>query len=223
MRFIMQFWTDKEIETLKQRYPTTFNNELCKILGKTISSIINKAHRLRLKKSDVFLNEFRRKGMLRAKNAHLELGDYRLWSDAEKQELIKLYNAGEPTPKIADRLKRSESATRNMMKVLRLLGRDKRRVSGLKAEKLAQSIMEQQGWRIIQKGGNNLPFDYIAEVNGEIFVIDVKSGTLNEDISAFMRFLALPYKHAFIYVVLGKVFFMPVYDIKMICRVTKGV
>lgn len=211
----MRFWTEEEIDILRERYPNTVNAELAEILGRTRVSITLKASKLRLKKNPNFLTKFRQKAVLKATNTHLERGDYRLWTEKEKQKLVKLYYDGVPTIKIVKTLRRTDCAVRGMMATLGLHGRDKRRIRSLEAERLAKNIMRKQGYKIIERGGNNKPFDYLVSINGELFAIDVKSGTFCESPSTFMNFLKLPYKRAFLYVVSDRFFFMPVHEIKL--------
>lgn len=58
-------WTKAEVTILKRLYRTHSNAEIAKVLGRKVSSVVFKAHRLRLSKGIRRLREMGRENILR--------------------------------------------------------------------------------------------------------------------------------------------------------------
>jgi DNA-binding CsgD family transcriptional regulator len=58
-------WTKAEVAILKRLYRTHSNSEIAKVLGRKVSSVVFKAHRLRLSKGIRRLREMGRENILR--------------------------------------------------------------------------------------------------------------------------------------------------------------
>jgi DNA-binding CsgD family transcriptional regulator len=63
-------WTRSEIAILKRLYRTHSNAEIAKLLGRKVSSVVFKAHRLRLSKGIRRLREMGRENIRRRWKAH---------------------------------------------------------------------------------------------------------------------------------------------------------
>lgn len=63
-------WTRSEISILKRLYRTHSNAEIAKLLGRKVSSVVFKAHRLRLSKGIRRLREMGRENIKRRWKAH---------------------------------------------------------------------------------------------------------------------------------------------------------
>jgi DNA-binding CsgD family transcriptional regulator len=63
-------WTRSEIAILKRLYRTHSNAEIAKVLGRKVSSVVFKAHRLRLSKGIRRLREMGRENICRRWKAH---------------------------------------------------------------------------------------------------------------------------------------------------------
>lgn len=59
----MPRWTDAEIEILKREYPLKSNVEIARDLGRSVKSVVSKAHTLQLKKSGDRLREMGRQNV----------------------------------------------------------------------------------------------------------------------------------------------------------------
>jgi IS30 family transposase len=66
----------------------------------------------------------------------------RFWTDHERDELKKLFDQGWPVRKIAWRLKRSNSAIRREMLLLRLFVRDRQAASQAQDELAADLVVQ---------------------------------------------------------------------------------
>ena len=58
-------WTKSEIAILKRLYRTQSNSEIAKVLGRKVSSVVFKAHRLRLSKGIRRLREMGKENILK--------------------------------------------------------------------------------------------------------------------------------------------------------------
>ncbi len=58
-------WTKSEITILKRLYRTQSNSEIAKVLGRKVSSVVFKAHRLRLSKGIRRLREMGKENILK--------------------------------------------------------------------------------------------------------------------------------------------------------------
>ncbi len=63
-------WTRSEIAILRRLYRTHSNAEIAKVLGRKVSSVVFKAHRLRLSKGIRRLREMGRENIRRRWKAH---------------------------------------------------------------------------------------------------------------------------------------------------------
>ncbi len=68
-------WTRSEIAILKRLYRTHSNAEIAKVLGRKVSSVVFKAHRLRLSKGIRRLREMGRENIRRRWKAHNRRND----------------------------------------------------------------------------------------------------------------------------------------------------
>ncbi len=68
-------WTRSEIAILKRLYRTHSNSEIAKVLGRKVSSVVFKAHRLRLSKGIRRLREMGRENIRRRWKAHNRRND----------------------------------------------------------------------------------------------------------------------------------------------------
>jgi DNA-binding MarR family transcriptional regulator len=84
-------WTAKEVALLKELYPECPIGEIAKRLGRTTSTVKNRAYRLGLKRKS-------------------SLG--KLWTAEEVQLLIELYSTHEDIQDIAERIGRTPNAVR---------------------------------------------------------------------------------------------------------------
>ena len=53
----MPRWTEAEVELLRKRYPTRSNLEVASELGRSVKSVVSKAHGLKLRKDEQRLRE----------------------------------------------------------------------------------------------------------------------------------------------------------------------
>ena len=70
-------WTRSEIAILKRLYRTHSNAEIAKLLGRKVSSVVFKAHRLRLSKGIRRLREMGRENIRRRWKAHNRKNNHR--------------------------------------------------------------------------------------------------------------------------------------------------
>lgn len=63
--FKMPRWTPEAVALLRERYDETSNLELARLLGRSIKSVVSKAHNLGLRKSEARLKDMGRENVMR--------------------------------------------------------------------------------------------------------------------------------------------------------------
>lgn len=201
-------WTNEEENLLKKEYVTVLNKVLVKKLGRSINSIQKRAGILNLHKTPEFMREYLKTTIQMAYDAKVKRKMIKPWSKEDDNTLRKLCDGSLLISQIAKRIDRSWGSVHNRIRKLGLSTRNIPKLSGKEGEKLAELFFKEKKWEIIERGGNNKPFDFIVELNGKRYAIDVKHGSIVISRDTFMRFVALPYEHAIFYVTPEKRFFM---------------
>lgn len=209
-------WTEDEINLLKKLHPSMPNNEIARRLDRPRYSIENKAKKLGLIKSPEFKRKMYEKLVEMGLEAKMKKGLMKLWTTKEDERLTQLCGKSFLS-EIARQMGRSRSSVKDRLRKLGLSCNNPARFSGLEGEKMAGSFFERSGWKIVRKGCGNKPFDFIVQINGETYVLDVKHGSLSiSRYSTFERFMAVSRgdKHAFLYITPDKkIFFIPIEEI----------
>ena len=163
-------WTKQEVEMLKKLYPTNSTRDLVDIFKRSYNSILGKAKSLGLKKDPAFLRETLLKAQKRACETRKDS-----WTKSDLEKLKEMYESGLSIREIARILGRGEAATRVRASKLGLRrALDEANKNGRLGEKIAEDIIKHKGWKIIEKGTPNSPFDFIVEINRKRFILNVK-------------------------------------------------
>jgi len=59
------YWREKDLAVLRQFYPSVENERIALLLGRSVASVISKAHRIGLRKSRHFISLISRDNVLR--------------------------------------------------------------------------------------------------------------------------------------------------------------
>lgn len=206
----MRPWTEEEERKLRELYPVTDANELANLLMRTRDAVVARASSLGLKKDSAFLHQIRTLAWRKGKK------EERRWKESEDEELRRLYlQEYLSVEEIATKLNRTVSAIRNRVRFLGIYrAGDQRNEVGDEGEKLAEEYFGEKGWEILKKGNPITPYDFIVNINGVAFAINVKyahAGDFGISIQNILRLISEKYKPAFLIIDQSKnVYFMPI-------------
>jgi Holliday junction resolvase len=203
-------WTNEDDRVLRELYPVTETRELAQMLGRTEDAVNARASFLGIKKDPVFLKKIRTLAWRRGE----KLG--KLWKKEEDDLLRRLYlEEYLPVEEIAKKLNRTVSAIQNRVRILRIYrAGDEANETGDEGEKLAEEYFKEKGWKVLKKGGAITPYDYIVDINGTNFALNVKysaSGNVALDTHNIARLITSGGKPAFLIIdKLQNVYLMPI-------------
>jgi hypothetical protein len=171
-------WSKYEVEKLKELLSEGLTQkQIAQVLSRTHKSVIGKAKQLGLRTNPNTLKnmwrEFGKFGWV--KRPVRKTG--RLWTKEEIEKLRMLYFNGTPVVEIAKQLNRTPSAIHLQLvrhKIRREISNVKKGVIG---EEKAEKIMVKLGWKIVERGHRQAPYDFLVERNGQQCLVDVKSGS----------------------------------------------
>jgi len=213
-----KYWTESEIKTLCKMYPHHSINEISTTLKRSEQSVKDKASRLRLTSTED-RKDFVRKQRTRS---ILQACGFKIWTREEDNKLRMQYPRTS-TRKLAQILGRSVCSIRNRADLLKLrkdmsfaeqYTGNETAFSGAEGERMAEIFLKKKQWKILKRGKNNSPFDFIVETqDGEKYAINVKHGSWGfaVDKSNLLRLSAIEAIPAILFVFNNKkAFFMPI-------------
>jgi len=174
-------WTEKETNLLIELFPKERINKIAEKLGRPISSIEQKAGRIRKSRGTLLRSRYwwtnEEKDTLRllwkshtvmeianilnrprksVQHKAMELGliKYRKWDEKRIKTLRNLWNSEKSIADIASKMGISKALVSRMASKLQLKRKFSypRHLKGFDGEKAAEKLFRQQGWRIVERG-----------------------------------------------------------------------
>ncbi len=156
-------WTQDEDEFLKRHYEKDPHKEIAKKLGRTVKAVRRRVGMLGIKKVDIHSRGFVR----------------RVWTAEEEDLLLKLY----PTTSIAEIARRLKRSYHSIWIKAQRLGVNRKTEHVWKGgnpapnnegERKAEIFLKERGWKIIERGTSNTPYDFVIEKGNKKYSINVK-------------------------------------------------
>lgn len=115
--------------------------------------------------------------------------------------MLSLYKHGKTRREIAHVLHRTLPSVEEKMRRMGLHYRNEAVSNGKKGEMLAIDLFNKKRWKIVERGKYHSPYDFIVEIKGETYAINVKYGkkaTISEINLERLAKVDIPYKLLFI-------------------------